>query len=114
MPPPLDTNHGAPASTPLPNPPAAAVPPAVAQTGAAPQGCLLESHARPRAGPLAATLAVAQPASSTPRSCSSDNSAMPLRTRATSTALDLDARSRTLSSDTQVPNCPRPGTCSDR
>src|SRR6185503_3417015 len=102
MPPPLNTNHAEPASTPHRNPPVAAVPPAVAQTCVAPQGCLLECHAPPRAGPLAATPAFARPASSTPRSCSNDNSATLLRTGATSIALDLDVHSRTLSSGTQV------------
>src|SRR5438034_314445 len=99
MPPPQDTSPAAPASTLPDRPPAAAVPPSVAQTCAAPPGCLSECRAHPRAGPLAATPAAARPASNTPRNCSSDNSATPLRARATSTAPDSNRRLRTAVAD---------------
>src|SRR2546430_677817 len=55
MRPPQDTSPAASASTLPDRPPAATVPPSVAQTCAAPPGCLSECRARPRAGPLAAT-----------------------------------------------------------
>src|SRR5437762_9656282 len=61
MPPPQDTSPAAPASTLPDRPPAAAVPPSVAQTCAAPPGCLSECRAHPRAGPLAATPAADKP-----------------------------------------------------
>src|SRR2546430_3883352 len=114
IPSPPNTNHAAPDSTLQDCPPAAAVPPSVVQTRAAPPCYRSQCRARPTADPPAATAVAARTASNIPHSCSSGNPATPLQAGATSPEPDSNARSRTPSSDTPALHCPQSEPCSDR